>query len=123
MAIRNPAARESAVVPKHVTTRIVRRGQGFCRRAVYVRGIFTGYTVSHLGFHQAFAKDGSQIFTEGGQPGHPYLSDAVVAAAAQGNRCKGWGPDECGTVIPAEADLCGDCGMARMDEQSPRIHA
>lgn len=123
MAIRNPAARESAVVPKHVTTRIVRRGQGFARRAVYVRGIFTGYAVSRLGFHQAFAKDGSQIFAESGDPGHIYLSNAVVAAAEKGNRCQGWGPDECGTVIPAEADLCGDCGMARMNVQSPRIHS
>jgi len=121
MAIRNPAARNSAVIPKHVTTRIVRRGQGFARRAVYVRGIFNGYTVTHLGFHEAFAKDGSQIFTEGGEKGFPYLSDAVVAAYQKGNRCQGWGADECGNVIPAEADLCGDCGMARMDAQSPRI--
>jgi hypothetical protein len=123
MAIRNPAARESAVVPKHVTTRIVRRGQGFCRRAVYSRGTFTGYAVTFLKGHTAFAKDGTQLVTEDGRKDFPYLSDAVVAAAAQGNRCQGWGADECGTVIPAEADLCGDCGMARMDVQSPRIPA
>lgn len=123
MAIRNPAARESAVIPKHVTTRIVRRGQGFARRAVYVRGVFAGYAVSHLGYHEAWAKNGEQIFTEAGEPGFPYLSDAVVAASLKGNRCKGWASAECGTVIPAEADLCGDCGMARMDTQSPRIHA
>ncbi len=122
MAIRNPAARNSAIVPKHVTTRIVRRGQGFSRRAVYSRGIFVGYTVTHLGHHEAWAKDGSQIFTESGEKGHPYLSDAVVAAATQGNRCKGWATSECGNVIPAEADLCGDCGMARMDQESPRVH-
>jgi hypothetical protein len=121
MAIRNPAARNSAVIPKNVTTRIVRRGPGFCRRAVYVRGVFTGYTVSHLGYHEAWAKDGSQIFAESGDKGYPYLSDAVVAASEQGNRCKGWATAGCGTVIPPEADLCGDCGMARMDAQSPRI--
>lgn len=123
MAIRNPAARNSAVIPKHVTTRIVRRGTGFVRRAVYVRGLFNGYTVTHLGFHEAFAKDGSQIFTDTGEKGHAYLSNAVVAVSEKGNRCRGWGAGECGTVIPAEADLCGDCGMARMDEQSPRIPA
>lgn len=121
MAIRNPAARNSAVVPRHVTTRIVRQGKGFARRAVYVRGLFNGYTVSHLGMHTAWTKTGEQIFTEAGLPGFPYLSDAVVAVSAEGNRCKGWAADSCGTVIPAEADLCGDCGMARMDTQSPRI--
>lgn len=123
MSVRNPAARDSAVVPKHVTTRIIRRGRGFSRRVVHVHGVFNGYTLSsteRLGQHEAFAKDGSQIFTEGGDKVFPYLSDAVVAVSVQGNRCKGWNAD-CGTVIRAEADLCGDCGMARMDSQSPRI--
>jgi hypothetical protein len=121
MSIRNPAARNSAIVPKHVTTRVVRRGQGFSRRAVYSRGVFVGYTVTHLGAHSAWAKDGTEILPEDGNRLFPYLSDAVVAAASKGNRCKGWAADSCGTVIPAEADLCGDCGMARMDAQSPRI--
>jgi hypothetical protein len=121
MAIRNPAARNSAVIPTNITTRIVRRGKGFSRRAIYRDGRFIGYTVSFLGLHEAYDKDNNKILppTEG-HVGFPYLSDAVVAVGQAPVLCKGYG-EECGNEIKGSSDLCPDCTTARLDVQSPRI--
>lgn len=53
---------------------------------------------------------------------YPALHDAhkVLIASSLTRACPGWGED-CGTQT--ESDLCGDCTMARMDAQSPRIPA
>lgn len=121
MAIRNPAATESAVIPKHVTTRVVRRGPGFTRRAVYAHGVFVGYTLSTpAGDHQAQTTDRKVIPADTRNGGHRYLSDAVVAVTESAVRCPGWG-EECGNPIGG-SDLCPDCTMARLDAQSSRIH-
>ena len=121
MAIRNSAARNSAVIPTNITTRIVRRGKGFSRRAIYRDGRFIGYTVSHLGLHEAFDKDNRKILPPtAGHVGFEYLSNAVVAVAEAPVLCKGYG-EECGNEIKGSSDLCPDCIMARLDVQSPRI--
>jgi hypothetical protein len=36
------------------------------------------------------------------------------------NTCPGWGED-CGTQLTPGNDLCPDCTMGRMNDQSPRI--
>ena len=122
MAIRNPAARNSAVIPAHITTRMLTRTKGFSRRAVYSNGKHIGYTTSHLGLHTAQDKKRAPIApaTEG-HVGFPYLSDAVVAVAEAAERCTGYG-EPCGNPTGGN-DLCPDCTMARLDVQSPRIHA
>jgi hypothetical protein len=84
MAIRNPAVKASAVIPPHITTRILSRGGGFCRRAVYSRGKHVGYTLSRLGAHQAFTGSRTTqkpVPTPNGDPLFAYLSNAVVAVA------------------------------------------
>lgn len=120
MAIRNPAARNSAVVPKHVTTRVVRRAKGYMRRSVYARGAFVGYVQSSLGAHRALTKDGVVIL-DGPNEYHTYLSDAIVAVALEAEKCKGFG-EACGSPT-GDSDLCPDCTTARLDVQSPRIPA
>lgn len=119
MGVRNPAARRSAVIPSNVTTRIVRRGHRFMRRAIYRDGRFVGYTVSLLGCHEAFDKSGEQLHTPDGELGFPYLSDAVVAVAAALAHCKGYNA-ECGTELKGSSELCPACTMARLDDPSPR---
>jgi hypothetical protein len=120
MAIRNPAAVNSAVIPSNITTRIVRRAKGFSRRAIYRDGRFIGYTVSLLGGHTAFNKEGRALLAASGSLEFPYLSDAVVAVAEAPVLCKGWS-EACGNEIKGSSDLCPDCTMARLDVQSPRI--
>lgn len=34
--------------------------------------------------------------------------------------CRGWGED-CGNQVPSTVDLCPDCTMGRMTEESPLI--
>jgi hypothetical protein len=114
------AFRRSAPVPSNVSTRIVRRGHRFLRRAVYRDGRFVGYTTSHLGCHEAFDKSGEQLHTPDGEQAFPYLNDAIVAVAAAPAHCKGWNT-ECGTELKGSSELCPDCTMARLDEQSSRI--
>lgn len=68
-----------------VTTRITARGHRFARRAVFVDGKAVGYTVSHLGAHQAFLNDGTEVKgTEHGGYGYGLLrvatADLVTAA-------------------------------------------
>lgn len=118
MGIRNPAARNSAVIPGHVTTHIVRRAKGYMRRAVHSNGVFVGYVQSSLGAHRALTKDGAVILN-GRDEYHTYLSNAIVAVALEAEKCKGWG-EECGNPTGGE-DLCPDCLMARMDAHSPRL--
>lgn len=120
MGVRNPAARRSAVIPSNVTTRIVRRGHRFMRRAIYRDGRFVGYVVSLLGCHEAFLKSGEQLHTTDGELGFPYLSDAVVAVAETPEHCKGY-TEPCGNEIKGSSELCPDCTTARLDDQSPLI--
>jgi len=81
--------RSSAVLPQHVTTRILSRVGGFTRRAVYSNGRHVGYTTSRLGLHQGFTgarNEQIEVPPENGDKGFTYLSDAVVAVAQAADR-------------------------------------
>lgn len=63
----------------NITTRVTARGHRFARRAVFLDGKSIGYTVSHLGCHQAFRNDGTEVKgAEHGGHGYELLRVAVA---------------------------------------------